>query len=511
VGARASFIAVAAVLSAAVAASGVGVALHKAGLVHQAPVQIGMSPWFTDPNSSPNGSPTLPNIDSVEQVIGAQNAWQNGADGTGVGVAVLDRGVMPVTGLDAAGKVTYGPDLSFDSQDPQTASVDGYGHGTAMASIIAGNDGGSYVGVAPNAHIVSVKVGATNGAADVSQVIAGIDWVVQHANDPGMNIKVLNLSLGTDSSQPYTSDPLAHAAEVAWRHGIVVVAAVGNAGFATRSVADPSSDPYVIAVGADDPNGTVKNDDDFLATYSSAGSDKRHADVIAPGSYVQGLRVPGSTLDTQYPDARVGDRFFRGSGTSQATAVTSGAVADLLSARPSATPDQVKQLLMQTAHGVKNGPPGVPGAPGSAQGKGLINLAKALSAGLPKFQQNFTISAGNGSLESARGSSHVSVNGVALTGEQDIFGNPWNSAAMSLAEEASATWSGGIYNSATWSGATWSSATWSSATWSSATWSSATWSGATWSSATWSSATWSSATWSSATWSGATWSGADWS
>ncbi|MBV9292053.1 MAG: S8 family serine peptidase, partial [Frankiales bacterium] len=312
---------------------------------HQTPlhvVGVGANPWFADPSVSPDGKPTLPDLSSVEQVIGTQQAWANGATGKGVDVAVIDSGVTPVQGLGAPNKVVYGPDLSFDSQDPHTAFLDGFGHGTAVASIIAGNDGSSdgFQGVAPDARIVSVKVGASNGAVDVSQLIAGIDWVTQHANDNGMNIRVINLSLGTDSLQSYVLDPLAHAAEAAWRHGIVVVAAVGNAG--AKTVADPASDPYLLAVGAEDPAGTVKTDDDFVAPYSNAGNSTRRPDVLAPGSYIVGLRDPGSTLDTQFPGARVGDRFFRGSGTSEAAAVVSGAVADLLSARPGLTNDQVK-------------------------------------------------------------------------------------------------------------------------------------------------------------------------
>ena len=77
----------------------------------------------------------------------------------------------------------------------------------------------------------------------MSQVIAAIDWVAQHAHDPGMNIRVLNLSFGTDSAQAYTLDPLAQAAEQAWKHGVVVVAAAGNEGKSTKSLADPAYDP----------------------------------------------------------------------------------------------------------------------------------------------------------------------------------------------------------------------------------------------------------------------------
>jgi serine protease AprX len=505
VGATALF----AVMSAAVAASGIAVAVHRHLI--QMPVGVGANPWFADPYSSPTG-PTLPDMASIEQVINQPQALAENANGHGVDVAVLDSGVTPVAGLNGtnsngSAKLVYGPDLSFDSQDPTRAFVDGYGHGTAIASIIAGNDGvpGGFKGVAPQARIVSVKVGASNGAVDVSQIIAGINWVTQHAQDPGFNIRVLNISLGTDSTQSYIMDPIAHAAEVAWRHGIVVVAAVGNDGTANRTVADPAIDPFVLAVGSSDPQGTLGISDDVVSSFSSRGSSLRHADLVAPGSYIVGLRDPGSTLDTTYPAARVGDRFFRGSGTSQATAIVSGAVADILSVRPNLSPDRVKRALKKTAASIATANPNFVGA-------GLLDVGAATDSGVDaSFAQNFTVGTGGGSLEASRGSSHVSINGVLLTGEFDIFGNPWNDATMGALEEASATWSGGTFNSATWSGATWSSATWSGATWSGATWSGATWSSATWSSATWSSATWSSATWSSATWSSATWSSATWS
>jgi serine protease AprX len=369
-----------------------------------------------------------------------------------------------------------------------------------MASIIAGNDGvpGGFQGVAPRARIVSVKVGARNGAVDVSQVIAGIDWVVAHAHDPGMNIRVLNISLGTDSTQSYITDPLAHAAETAWRNGIVVVAAVGNTGSTSRTVADPASDPYVIAVGSEDPVGTVTSIDDIVSPFSARGTSERRADLVAPGSYVVALRSPGSTLDQQYPGARIGDRFVRGSGTSQATAVVSGAAAALLSARPTLTPDKVKRLFKRTATSMA--------VSSNYVGSGLLNLGAAVWGGAgADSTQYFTASSGNGSLELARGSSHVSSDGVTLTGEQDILGSPWDSASLADAEESVSIWDGGSFNGATWSGATWSGATWSGATWSGATWSGATWSGATWSGATWSGATWSGSTWSGSTWSGGEW------
>ncbi len=81
---------------------------------------------------------------------------------------------------------------------------------------------------------MSVKVGDADGGTDVGQVIAAIDWVVQHRKDNDLNIRVINLSYGTNSAQEYRVDPLAFAAEQAWKAGIVVVAAGGNSGYQSQ-------------------------------------------------------------------------------------------------------------------------------------------------------------------------------------------------------------------------------------------------------------------------------------
>ena len=178
------------------------------------------------------------------ELIGAEKWWDAGYTGDGVDVAVIDTGVSPVEGLAQPGKIINGPDLSLESQAPNLAHLDTNGHGTFMAGLIAGHDSdlttpystapdSQYRGVAPDARIVNVKVGTADGGVDVSQVIAAIDWVVQHKDDNGMHIRVLNLSYGTNSSQDSLSDPLSYAAEQAWKAGIVVVAAAGNSGYQT--------------------------------------------------------------------------------------------------------------------------------------------------------------------------------------------------------------------------------------------------------------------------------------
>jgi serine protease AprX len=491
---------------------------------------IGSDPWVLsvspDAALAPQTSSYDPGTDansmaSTTRYSGATAWWRAGYTGAGVDVALIDTGVAPVTGLDGAGKVVYGPDLSLESQSADLTNLDTYGHGTFMAGLIAGHDPtltapydqsspGAYRGMAPDARIVSVKVGTADGGTDVSQVIAAIDWVVQHAHDPGMNIRVLNLSYGTNTSQPYTVDPLAYAAEMAWKQGIVVVAAGGNYGFQNHlntqpALADPAFDPYVVAVGSSDSNGTDTLADDTVPAFSpwpKRGA-TRGVDMVAPGMHLQGLRVPNSFIDINHPEGLIDARYFRGSGTSESAAIVSGAAALVLQKYPNATPDQVKGLLSDTGYPII----------GKAQqiGGGELSLASALTLPLPFASQGWLPSTGTGSLELARGSDHISMDGVALTGEQDIMGSPFDAAAMAVLEAQGKSWSGGIWNGKSWSGNSWSGNSWSGVSWSGLSWSGSSWSGLSWSGNSWSGKSWSGLSWSGLSWSGNSWSGLSWS
>lgn len=455
-------------------------------------------------------APGVTRMPEVVDAIGADDLWGRGITGAGVGVALIDTGVVPVLGL-TSGNVVNGPDLSFDSQSP-SPNLDGFGHGTHMAGIIAGNDGTptGFRGVAPGSTLLSVRVGAHDGAADVSQVIAAVDWIVQHRNDPGLNIRVLNLAFGTNGTQSAALDPLTHAVENAWRAGITVVVSGGNGGSSRPSVDNPARDPFVLAVGADDTHGTPGSSlDDTVPDFSTRGSSSRRVDVLAPGQSVASLRNPGSYIDSGYPGAVVDDRLFKGSGTSQASAVVSGAVALLLQARPELTPDDVKRMLKTTAQPMLL-------ADAAGRGSGLINVSAASLAPRPGIAQTGTPSTGLGTLEGARGSDHVGDKGVDLTGEEDIFGKAWVPAVWAPASSAGTAWTGGTWNSSDWTGScwcgtSWTSRTWSSRSWSSRSWSSRTWSSMSWDSRSWSSRSWSGAAWTSRTWSSRSWSGSTWS
>lgn len=447
-------------------------------------------------------------MSQAEQAIGATSLYASQITGAGVGIALIDSGVVPVQGLQGAGKVVNGPDLSFESQYTQARYMDSYGHGTHMAGIIAGSDstGGAFQGVAPGAHIVALKVAASDGAVDVSQVIAAIDWVVQHRNDPGMNIRVLNLSFGTEGLQPYQVDPLAFAVENAWHHGIVAVVAGGNDGSSHGSLTDPASDPYVLSVGAADLRGSNLLGCYNVAQFSSHGG-SRAVDVIAPGVSIESLRDPGSYIDQNHPGAVVNTRFFRGSGTSQAAAVVSGAVALLLQAHPTLSPDQVKALLKTTATPLAL-------LDGGVEGSGLINVGAA-SRALVGYgsTQTWAKATGSGLINLARGGDYLVMNGVTLSNERDVMGHAWNGAQWAALSASAAAWNGGAWNGSVWAGSCWCGSSWAGtgSTWATAGWTSASWSGAQWSGAQWSGAQWSGAQWSGAQWSGAQWSGAQWS
>ncbi|WP_211297328.1 S8 family serine peptidase [Geodermatophilus tzadiensis] len=453
----------------------------------------------------------------IAQAVGAHDSYRAGFTGRGVGVALIDTGVTEVPGLDT-GNVVDGPDLSFDSQDPELAHRDAYGHGTHLASIIAGRDvagtPASYTdpsrfsGIAPDATLLDVKVGASDGAVDVTQVIAAIDWVVEHRNDNGMNIRVINLSYGTDSTQDTRVDPLSYAVEQAWKAGIVVVVAGGNDGSTNLNLANPAQDPYVLAVGAADTQGTLNAVDDTVPSWGTRGTNQRHVDVVAPGVSVTGLRVPSGYADERNPGARRGDRFAVASGTSQAAAVVSGEVALLLQEEPRLTPDQVKRQIMSTSTAFSS-------TTNQYRGNGLTNVRQAqVKSNNTSTQSAQFWSTGTGSVEAARGSSHVERDGVPLQGEVDVFGNAWDGRAWATASGRQTAWEGGrwrgvLFSGDGWDGSTWRTAEWTAVAWDGRQWRDADWSGRQWRDGSWTGISWNGRQWRDANWSGRQWRTAD--
>jgi serine protease AprX len=200
---------------------------------------------------------------------------------------------------------------------------------------------GQYVGVAPDANLIAIKASDDHGNASVLDVIYGIEFAIAHQHD--YNIRVLNMSLDAATPQSYKVDPLDAAVEAAWNHGIVVVAAAGNAvQFA------PANDPYVITVGGSDENGTATPGDDTIASWSSRGVTQdgfAKPDVYAPGAHIVSVLAPNSQFAQQCPTCIIDGQYIRTSGTSMAAPMISGLVADVLSKHADLTPNQVKGAL----------------------------------------------------------------------------------------------------------------------------------------------------------------------
>ncbi len=466
------------------------------------------APKSTSDGTTFDGRTTMAEV--VAQ-IGADDMWAAGYTGKGIDVAVIDTGIAPLAEFSTS-KVFVGPDLSFEGGVDRVAGLDTYGHGTHMAGIIAGRTPGSdplhprpgdFLGVAPDAGLVSVKVADNAGAADVSQVIAAIDWVVQNRQTGGLNIRVLNLSYNTTSRQNYVDDPLSKAIENAWNHGIVVVVSAGNEGFQSLRLANPASNPRVLAVSSAE---LVAPSFWVVPTWAPSGDGTRNPDILAPGDSIMSLRVPGSRIDVEHPGGRVdGDsRLFLGSGTSQSAAVMSGAAALLLQQRPRLSPDQVKSIVTGSATDILNFP--------IVKGDGVLDLSTSMSAKPEKAPPSWSPSKGLGSLEAARGSAHVTIGGQPLVGEVTVTGAAWNPADWVAASEAATAWSGtDVWSGSSWSGSSWSGSSWSGSSWSGSSWSGSSWSGSSWSGSSWSGSSWSGSSWSGSSWSGSSWSGSSWS
>jgi serine protease AprX len=246
--------------------------------------------------------------------------------------------------------------------------------GIVAASGAASNIRGSFKtlkGIAPKANIINLRVLDANGSAQDSDVIAAIGRAIELKNT--YNIRVINLSLGRVVFESFTLDPLCQAVEAAWKAGIVVVTAAGNAGRDNTfgrggygTIIAPGNDPYVITVGAMNAHGTISTSDDTVATFSSKGPTAIDhivkPDLMAPGNGVVSLLAsPNCTLAVTHPAtlipvstyatgvAGTSSSYFRLSGTSMAAPVVSGSAALLIQRNPSMTPDQIKAHLMKTA------------------------------------------------------------------------------------------------------------------------------------------------------------------
>jgi serine protease AprX len=410
--------------------------------------------------------------------VRADKVWAAGHTGQGVGVAVIDTGVNAVG--DLVGRVSHAMDFTKDQDN-----VDHYGHGTFVAGMIAGT-GSTDVGVkgtAPGAHIISLKIAGRNGAADITHVMAAIQYAVSFKDQ--LDIDVLNLSLGTDSWQDYRVDLLNMAVERAWANGITVVVAASNRGPDSGTISKPADDPFVITVGAVADRSTPGIGDDSVPSFSAAGPTKSNGltkpDIAAPGRSVVSTRAVGSAIDTDYPEARIGDQHFVGSGTSFASGVVSGAAALVLSANPELTPNQVKARLVDSA---RKGPVTDP----QRVGAGWLDAeAATFSTSTRSANEGLAWSDGSGTLQASRGSLKIQIETGTIidpllgplplltTVEGDLTAENllFDYESFRNGEWTPASW----YGSSWWGSSWWGSSWWGSSWWGSSWWGSSWWSG----------------------------------
>ncbi|HET6795491.1 MAG TPA: S8 family serine peptidase [Acidimicrobiales bacterium] len=469
-------------------------AADDAGVLAVVPDQVVTLQDVTTTSSTASGTTSSP-VNVFRQISGADALGSQGTDGSGVGVAVIDTGISNLP--DFAGHLVGGVDLSGEGNP----FADGYGHGTFVAGLIAGNgasSGGQYVGEAPGANLIAVKVAGATGVTDMATVIKGLSWVVNNA--ARYNIKVVNLSLGVVPTGPTATEPLDIAVENAWMAGITTVVSAGNAGPFNGTVLSPGDDPLALTVGALDDGHSTSPSAWSVPAWSSVGPTAYDGwfkpDVIASGRSVVSVRDPGSYIDTNFPTARVGTGNFVGSGTSFSAAITSGMAALVAQAYPWAQPDDLKARLVGTTM------PGPVGSP-FVDGHGVANAANAIAAHSIGFNQQ----------KAQRAEVTNPVQPVSLAQSWKVSnwnGSAWNGSAWNGSAWNGATWTGSAWNGSAWNGSAWNGSAWNGSAWNGATWTGATWTGATWTGSAWNGAAWTGSAWNGSAWNGSAWNGSAW-
>ncbi|MYW69524.1 S8 family serine peptidase [Streptomyces sp. SID8379] len=283
------------------------------------------------------------------------------ATGKGVTVAVIDTG-FKTAHPDLVGQFLKGKDfVDGDTSIEPDSSDDDPGHGTAMASVIAGHGHGAgnasgVKGLAPDAKILPIRDDGSKGE------IFGpsIRYAVDHGAD------VINISRQFWSSGDMSKDIKEEQAAIKYAldHGVPVVAGAGNTGqTGTQNLAYPASEPGAVAVGAVDSEGKIWEDSNYGPPLM--------------------LAAPGVNIVTAGLDA---DGYDGGNGTSDATAYTSAALALLKQKFPDLTAGQLVNRLVKTA-----------GLPASAKGTflpdehygyGYIQPLAALTKDIPAGSKN---------------------------------------------------------------------------------------------------------------------------
>ncbi|MBE0447037.1 MAG: S8 family peptidase [Actinobacteria bacterium] len=289
-------------------------------------------------------------IDGSVALADVQAVHETGFTGKGVKLAIIDTGIDG-THPDFADRVVAIRDFTLEG------FKDGNGHGSHVAGIAAGSgaySGGRFIGIAPDALIISGKALKSNGSGRMSDVMAAIEWAVDLSAD------IVNLSIGASGSSD-GNDALCEICDAAVEAGVVVCVAAGNSGPGRRTIGSPGAARRVITVGAATASGLV-------AEFSSRGptiDERLKPEIVAPGVDIVSARAKntraGKALDNYYTSA---------TGTSMATSHVSGIIALLLEADRDASPQLVREALLHTANDLELGD--------CVQGAGMVMADAAL-------------------------------------------------------------------------------------------------------------------------------------
>ncbi|UCE73940.1 MAG: S8 family serine peptidase [Methanomassiliicoccales archaeon] len=337
-------------------------------------------------------------------------AFEMGFTGAGVSIAILDTGVddggwapgqkhdflddlddNPVTNEVSDRKRIAGVDFTQEEtilvpRDGSYDPDDTYGHGTHCAGIALGTGGSDkqYIGMAPQARLVDVKVIENWGKGNTGDTMAGLEWCIDHMNE--YNIKILSLSLG-GSQNSDGSDEESQMVNTAVDAGLVVVVSIGNDGdlppqgdgVADNSnlISRPAAADKAITVGSVYDHETIDRSDDTLSDFSHTGPrlddgdddpyDELKPDVVAYGE------------DITSAQANTASGTITHSGTSMACPHVAGVVALILEANPSLSPENVKKILHDSAE--QRGTPSFPSLDpkyNTHYGWGIVDAYKAV-------------------------------------------------------------------------------------------------------------------------------------
>lgn len=307
-------------------------------------------------------------MNKARKIVNGENT---GYTGENVTVAVLDTGISPLKDFTfPVNRIIAFKDFINGRNHP----YDDNGHGTHVSGIACGNGSlskGIFRGIATGANIVSVKILNSDGNGNLADVLAGIQWIID--NRKKYNIRIANLSIGTESAAEAENDPLVKAVNYAWDAGIVFVIAAGNNGPRPYSITSPGISRKAVTVGAYNDEQEVRTIfGDKIVNYSGRGPTREcivKPDTVAPSDIVSCF--PPEIKSTE--DNRTSKYYTRLSGTSMSTPVVSGAIALLLQKYPNLTPNEVKLGIKKCCRTMS--------MPKNREGWGLIDIERLINGG----------------------------------------------------------------------------------------------------------------------------------